>query len=549
MAAVTLGRPEQTGSEALASPHSGGRPRLRIGLVADSRFQPRWLVQAFARVASSSCTEVAVIVDLGADAPAEPWLWKAYCRLDHRVFGRGEDLLELLDLAESVPHGRTLKLMQGQAREPLQALDLDVLFSLGNVPAGSLDCAARYGVWRYGFGPGGNLSAAAAGLCESDAASLTASGLLAKLPGDRCERLLCQAWSRNLPLSLARTRRGLLPKTSQFAMRALKNLHASGPGWIAACDRVTAGGAAAVALPPAGDCLRHVSRLAPYIARRSLQSLLYVDQWFLAFRFGGEERWDGDLRNFRLIMPPRDRFWADPFPIERGGRHFVFFEELVFAKGKAHIAVLEVDRAGRWSRPRAVLERDYHLSYPFLVEHAGELYMIPETGHNRTVEVYRCVAFPDQWRLEKVLLKDLCTADATFHQAHGKWWMFVGIYAEGSEFAEGAEELHVFHCDELLGQWKPHAANPVKSDVRSGRPAGRLYQRNGALYRPAQIGVPLYGAGVSINQVLRLTTTDYLEQEVERIIPQHPRNVLGLHTVNRAGGLTVIDGFTRNPRV
>jgi hypothetical protein len=340
----------------------------------------------------------------------------------------------------------------------------------------------------------------------------------------------------------------MLPKTAEFALRALEKLHACGPAWIAACERVAPSGVPAAPHPAAADCLRHVSRVVPHIARRSLQKLLHVDQWFLGWRFGEDEHWDGDLRDFHLIMPPRDRLWADPFPIERGGRHFVLFEELVFGKGKAHIAALEVDRAGRWSKPVVVLERDYHLSYPFLLEHAGELYMIPETGHNRSVELYRCVAFPDRWRLEQVLLDGLCGVDATLHQAQGKWWMFVGVYPAGSEFTEGADELHVFHSEQLTGPWKPHAANPVKSDVRSGRPAGNLYQREGALYRPAQIGAPRYGAGVSINQVLRLTTADYLETEVQRITPRRPGKVLGLHTVNRAGGLTVIDGFSRSPR-
>jgi hypothetical protein len=345
-----------------------------------------------------------------------------------------------------------------------------------------------------------------------------------------------------------------LPKTAEFACRALKRLVDEGPGWIGACDQAPVPVAeAGTAVPASGECLRHLARLGPHIFGRSLQNLLFVDQWLLAFRFGAQA-WPGgldkgDLSNYRLLMPPKDRFWADPFPIERNGRYYVFFEELIFARGKAHISVMEVDRAGRWSKPVPVLERDYHLSYPFLLEHKGALYMIPETGQNRTVEVYRCVSFPDRWKLEAALLEDLCTADATFHQADGKWWMFVGIYSRGSEFAEGAEELHLFHADDLLGRWRPHPANPVKSDVRGARPAGRLYEQGKALLRPAQIGVPLYGSGISINQVTRMTATEYAEKEVERLLPRLPKGVLGLHTVNRAGPLTVVDAFTRNLRV
>jgi hypothetical protein len=544
MAAVTLGREELRRSEAPARALCTQRRPLRLGLVAASRLQPRWVARAFAGVAQCGFAEVAVIAHAGEPVSTLPWVWRAYGSVDRRLFAQGEDLLQPVDLVDGVAHGQLLSLRDAPWCKQLHGFDLDVVFLLDDVAQAGLEGVARYGAWRYGFGPGGATPAAAAGMRETaDAACVTASALLARMPGERGERLLCQAWSRTFPLSLARTRRGLLPKTSEFVLRALRRLHDCGPEWIAACDRAPE--AAPGARPAAGDCVRHVARIAPRVAARALRNALFMDHWFIAFHFGADEHWNGDLRAFRLLMPPKDRFWADPFPIERGGRYFVFFEELMYATGKAHISVIEVDRAGRCSRPVPVLERDYHLSYPFLVEHAGELYMVPETGQNGTVEVYRCVSFPDRWRLEKVLLEGAYTADATFHQEEGKWWMFVGIYSKGSESTEGADELHLYHSDDFFGPWKPHAANPVKSDVRSGRPAGGLYRTAGALYRPAQIGVPMYGAGVSVNKVLRLTPDEYLEKEVETIIPQHPSGILGLHTLNRAGPLTVIDGCTR----
>jgi hypothetical protein len=285
-----------------------------------------------------------------------------------------------------------------------------------------------------------------------------------------------------------------------------------------------------------------------------VENLLSIDQWFLAYRFGDPQTPGigalGDLRNFHVVMPPKDRFWADPFPVEHGGRHYIFFEELLFARGRAHISVIEVDSAGRCSRPVTVLQRDYHLSYPFLIEDRGQLYMVPETGKNGTVEVYRCVSFPDRWKLEKVLLHGVCSADATFHRAEdGRWWMFVSLFPGESRFVEGGDELHIYHADDFLGPYKPHAGNPVNSDVRNARPAGRLYTRNGVLYRPSQIGVPIYGAGISINQVLKLTPEEFIEKEVEQVHPQHPKNVVGMHTLNSAGRLTVVDAFRRSPRI
>ena len=53
----------------------------------------------------------------------------------------------------------------------------------------------------------------------------------------------------------------------------------------------------------------------------------------------------------------------------------------------------EVDKDGNWSAPVRALERDYHLSYPFIFEWESRLYMIPETTVTRQVELYLCTEF------------------------------------------------------------------------------------------------------------------------------------------------------------
>jgi hypothetical protein len=125
--------------------------------------------------------------------------------------------------------------------------------------------------------------------------------------------------------------------------------------------------------------------------------------------------------------------------------------------------------------------------------------------------------------------------------------MFANLGAEKSLAFD--DELHLFHAQKLLGDWQPHRRNPVKSDARSARPAGRPYWQDGALYRPAQICAPLYGSGLSINRVVRLTTEHYAERQVERVLPSRADGILGVHTINRAGNLTVVDAFTRRPRL
>jgi hypothetical protein len=504
--------------------------KLRVGVFADARLQPRWVVEAFAQVARSDFAEI-VLVAAGDGRCEEPWLRRAYRRIDRLMFGgEPEERLDLGTLREP-----------GSDRELLE-YHLDVAFVLGELDDTRFDGIARYGVWRFWFGNERGHAESLAGWREvADGAPVTGSGLKVRLRPGTPLRLAYQSWSRTYTLSVERNRARLLRKTAEFPFRALRELHRSGENWLEQCKRVReAGGRDFSGI----DLLHTASSVGARVLKRGLEKALHVEQWFLAFRFGQALPVAPDLEGYVRMLPPKDRLWADPFAIEKNGRYFVYFEELPFAAGKGHISMIEVKRDGSWSRPVRVLERDYHLSYPFLIELDGELYMIPETARNGAVEVYRCVDFPGRWKLEKKLLEGVRLVDPTFHHGDGRWWMFANSAASGSAMFD--DELCIFHADRLLGQWQPHARNPVKSDARCARPAGQLFWRAGALFRPAQICVPLYGAGLSLNRVLRLTPLEYAERQVERILPGG--GLLGLHTLNRAGDLTVTDAFARRRR-
>jgi hypothetical protein len=329
-----------------------------------------------------------------------------------------------------------------------------------------------------------------------------------------------------------------LHKTGELALRTLRELHAAGEAWLQRCRPLAA--PPAPPAPGAADALR----IGTHLVRRAVQKALAVEQWFLAFAFGAAV--DAGLRGFTRVMPPRDRDWADPFALEHGGRHYIFFEEVPFATRKGHISVMQVQRDGRWSAPQRVLECDYHLSYPFVFEHEGALYMVPESSANRTVELWRCVEFPGKWRLERRLLEGVRLVDATLLRSAGRWWMFANSAAESSELFN--DELCLFSAERLEGEWRAHPANPLKSDPRGSRPAGRVFEQNGALYRPAQICVPRYGAGLALQRIARLSPREYVERQVQRLVPPPQSGLLGLHTMNRAGDLVVVDAFLRRRR-
>jgi hypothetical protein len=257
-----------------------------------------------------------------------------------------------------------------------------------------------------------------------------------------------------------------------------------------------------------------------------------------------DESRDPDLSPFRFtpILPPKDRFWADPFPLRVGGADYVLFEDFPYSTGRGVISALELGPQGPVGSPQVVLERDYHLSYPFVFSWRGEQFMIPETADAKRIELYRAVRGPGEWAQEAVLIEGSPFTDCTLAEIGGRWWMFTNTADSGASYWD---ELHLFHAATPLGPWTPHRGNPVVSDVRSARPAGGLFQRGGHWYRPSQDCSRGYGSAMNIQRIIRLDESSYEEQTVGRVIPDWAPRLTGVHTVNALGGLTVIDARRR----
>jgi hypothetical protein len=268
------------------------------------------------------------------------------------------------------------------------------------------------------------------------------------------------------------------------------------------------------------------------------------DHWQVALR--------ADKGQFQVVQDDGRRYYADPFLLKRGGRTFLFVEEYLHAERKGSIAVAEVIGDHLASSPVRVLSRPYHLSYPHVFEADGEILMIPETGANRTLELYRATEFPLKWELVKVLMKDGVYSDATplFHQE--RWWLFVTVDVTGNATQD---ELSIFHSDAITGPWIPHAANPVKSDSRSSRCGGRIIKSGDRLFRPAQDCDRHYGAGLVWLEITELTPSRFCERKVLSWNARSDLGAIGLHSFDELGGTQAIDfqhsvgpGFARRAR-
>ena len=234
---------------------------------------------------------------------------------------------------------------------------------------------------------------------------------------------------------------------------------------------------------------------------------------------------------------PRHKFMADPFGITIQNKLYIFYEEFPYKAMRGNISVVTYEN-DKFSEPKVVLDEPFHMSYPHIFEHEGDIYCIPETAEVNQVILYKAVDFPYSWKKDRVLIDQFAGIDSTLFQFNNKWWLFAGNKHNG-----GYYNLNLFYSDHIFEGWKPHPKNPVKTDIRSARPAGTPFTHKGKLFRPSMDYSMKAEGRITINVVEKLSTIDYQESEHGKIDPYsesaYPDKI---HTLCRAGEMTIIDG-------
>ena len=528
--------------------------KLRIAVLVETSIVPIWVLTSIRKILSSDKAElVAVLYQASCSVTGlRACIKEAAYRLDQRLYQQANDALRAVSLdtlQQDFPDltWKEVELVADSTVRPekekaLNGLNLDVIISyIPERPQRALLSSTRVGVWAHYFGGWSNRGQRDIGLAEVvTQEDVMESGLYDVNDTKSSDSLLYHSYSATHTTSIYANNNPVYWKAASYGLRAILAYSKTGATRNLADSRETE------ARPgnsvSAGRLLAHVgSSLVRKIDRR-----FHFEQWMLMAHLGDELSLD--FKNFQEIIPPKDRYWADPFVMKHGDSFFIFFEELYYAEDKGHISVIELTADGRVGPVRPVLKRPYHLSYPFLFTVDETLYMMPESNGNRSVEIYRCVSFPDQWTLERVLLTDITAVDATLLERDGRWWLFANV----EENAGGTfwDELCVFSTDSLFdGTFHPHPGNPVISDVRRSRPAGAILKIDGELYRVSQIcSRKGYGYGLNLNKIIELSDTEYREERVKIIPPDWKKRLCGVHTLNYTVGCTVIDALIKRSR-
>lgn len=438
----------------------------------------------------------------------------------------------------AVQKGKFTQLLQDEDIESLKQYNLDVLlkFSFG-ILRGKVLTVARYGIWSFHHGDPQQYRGGPPGFWEVHDGSPTTSAILQRLT----EKLdggiiLQQCTAQTVLTSAARNYERIQAVASHLP--------------VAACRDILNGRLKAVNSAPV------VTNAPIKVAPTDWQYLRYW--WRTRYR-----RWKARLRYLftdeiwaiglikepihRLLEPDfvptvqwitaerPHQFLADPFAYKCNDQLRTVAEQFDYQRGNGQIVSIPIADNGKAGTPQVDLNTGTHLSYPCTVYDGKHWYMIPENIEQQRLVLYQLQ--PDNsWKEYAAIPTGETVIDPRLFQHKNRWWLM------GTSIRHADTELLAWHAESLTGSWYAHAANTIKLDPRSSRPAGTPFVHHGVLYRPAQNNSMTYGGSVMLNRVDCLTPELFAETPLREIKPQpdwpfHD----GLHTISSAGEWTVID--------
>jgi hypothetical protein len=237
-----------------------------------------------------------------------------------------------------------------------------------------------------------------------------------------------------------------------------------------------------------------------------------------------------------LPSPPAGTYYADPFVTQKNRLMHIVCEDYNYRRARGVLVHIMVDPStGRILEKKILLSEGWHMSYPFLISHENRFYCIPESAACGKVTAYLLDELTGTLTQHGHLIEDMDAVDPTLFHYGGLWWLMF----TRKQLSDTC--LYAWYSTEPFSGFRPHHNNPVKTDVRSSRPAGTPFIFNGEMYRPAQDCSATYGGGVVINRIIRLNPDEFEEEATGIIRPAGGKN----RRPQRDGSSNGYDGYTR----
>jgi hypothetical protein len=548
--------------------------KLEIGLLVDCCMISSWEYEFIEELKDSEYSRIALVVMNEKHLPAYEWksgqgsfIFRLHQKIDQLLFLRKQNYAVKKDICKLIKDGPSIRInsTKHDGFECFNAVDcneirrynLDIIIKIGyGFIKGDILKVAPYGVWSYSMTNFESEKEDTTGYYEVVRKKPVTVSELVMLKDDRKGKsVLTRVFESTCSYSISLNRDKLFRRASFFMPRVIYGTYLYGSDYLKKLEeKYNQGNADIIKQLPAPSYSQSIFNLVSstlVFLRQIFKKLAFTDSfsWTLLFKIGTVNDFlNNSYGSFVRLKPSKDKFWADPFVVSKEGKYHIFVEEFMYKGNKGHISVLELDKEGQLLNVQKIIEKPYHMSYPFIFDIDNNFYMIPETGGDRSIDLYKCTEFPGKWVFVKSIMDNINAVDSTLFYHNNKWWLFTVIDKIDSVLAF-SPELYLFYADDFLSEnWISHPQNPVVSDVRSARPAGKIFIKEGKIFRPSQDCSGRYGNSFDINQILTLTETEYREKKIIKVKPEWDISLKGTHTFNFDGNFTIIDAYSFRKR-
>lgn len=123
----------------------------------------------------------------------------------------------------------------------------------------------------------------------------------------------------------------------------------------------------------------------------------FVDSAYcVGYRLSKNNFWEETVSQFKLLKPGIRYWYADPIPCSINDTDYVFVEKYDRFKQVGYIGVGEI-KNGKLTRPKTILKRKTHMSFPVVICYKGQYYMFPESSATKSIEIYIMKDDPYHW--------------------------------------------------------------------------------------------------------------------------------------------------------
>lgn len=294
-------------------------------------------------------------------------------------------------------------------------------------------------------------------------------------------------------------------------------------------------------LPSNGKMMTFLWKLFLNKVKFHLHELFRAEKWKVGIiRRTPGEIMDNSIKADEIYWLPdagEAQYFADPFIQKSGDNLYITCERFDYSEGKGSIELLKWDiRDEEVTQQWPLVRRKTHMAYPYLFNVNHETYCLPENADSGFLELYLFDKEQGELKFIADLMDAIDAVDATLFKSEKRWWLLF------TRKNYSSEHLYAWYAEELTGPYQPHRNNPVKTDIRSSRPAGNFFKWQDQLVRPAQDGSQTYGGRIALNRIIELTPSTFKEETIRFIEPDFdPKYNKGTHTISASGNFTAID--------